>query len=142
MPKNKKNLDKDMMFQKIMPVLAGNPFSNLSAAEETSSSEELSALRARLSGTNGDSAAEHPMPKNAMEAAVDGVIDSVIRKFNCCPCDHCRREIAAIALNALPPKYHAGSEEEIQAVLQEIEHRDVYNVLIKAVLYVRSHPSH
>lgn len=144
MSKNKKELDKDMMFQKIMPVLAGNPFSNVSSAlpEEENSSTELSALRMRLSNVNSTSIADHPLPKNVMEFAVDAVIDSVIRKFNCCPCNRCRKDIASIALNTLPPKYHSGNEEEIQKVADEIEQREVYNVLIKAVLYVRSHPNH
>lgn len=131
-----------MMFQKIMPVLAGNPFSNISSTQDEPSSAELSSLRTRLSNVNSSSIADHPLPKNIMEFAVDAVIDSVIRKFNCCPCNRCRKDIAAIALNTLPPKYHSGTDEEIQKVADEIEHREVYNVLIKAVLYVRSHPNH
>lgn len=141
MAKSKKDLDKDMMFQKIMPVLADNPFSSLPNNEETAaSSNELSALRNRLAQPSAPS--EHPMPKNLMELAVAAHMDDVIRKFNCCPCNRCRSDIAVLALNSLPPMYCFGTPEELEQKSTQIDVKSVFNALIKAVLQVRSHPNH
>lgn len=146
MAKNKKQLDKDIMFQKIMPVLAGNPFADLSGTEQfqqqESNASELSILRARLAPQHKDTAPQHPMPRNAEELAVDGLIDQVIQKFNCCACDHCRRAIAAEALNALPPCYMAEDGQALTEAASHIDSRNVYNALIKAVLKIRTNPPH
>ena len=137
-----------MMFEKIMPALAGNPFSSLAPTPAATQSQpeaqpsEISALRSRIGAVRSIVPNEHPMPHNVTELAVDAVIDSVIRKFNCCPCNRCRKDIAAFALNMLPPQYSSGTQEEIEALAQQIDHKEVYNALIKAVLYVRSHPNH
>lgn len=144
MGKSQKELDKDMMFQKIMPVLKENPFSNLpqDASAEESASPEIAALRSRLPHVRSITQPEHPMPRNVMELAVDDVIDSVIHKFNCCPCNRCRCDVAAIALNALPVQYMTGSEDVLREAARQVESKTVYNALIKAVLQVRSHPNH
>lgn len=143
MSKSQKELDKDMMFQKIMPVLKENPFADLpKPAAEESASPEIAALRSRLPHVRTLPRPEHPLPRNVTELAVDGVIDSVIRKFNCCPCNRCRCDVAALALNALPARYKTGTEEQLQAAAREVDSKAVYNALIKAVLQVRSHPNH
>lgn len=141
MAKTKKDLDKDMMFQKIMPVLADNPFSSVPSRDEPAApSGELSALRSRLSQPSA--APEHPMPKNLMEFVVEAHIDEVIRKFNCCPCNRCRSDIAVLALNTLPPSYAFGTPEELEQQSTQIDVKIAYNALIKAVLQVRAHPNH
>ena len=140
MAKSKKDLDKDMMFQKIMPVLADNPFSGVASREDGTSASGLSALRGRLAQPAAP--AEHPMPKNLMELAVSQHIDEVIRKFNCCPCNRCHADIAVLALNKLPACYFFGTAEETEQQAAQIETKPVYDALIKAVLYVRSHPNH
>lgn len=140
MAKTKKDLDKDMMFQKIMPVLADNPFSSIPSREEPAPSGELSALRNRLSQPS--TAPEQPMPKNLMELVVAAHIDEVVRKFNCCPCNRCRSDIAVLALNMLPPSYAFGTPEELEQQSAQIDVKVAYNALIKAVLQVRSHPNH
>ena len=46
--------------------------------------------------------------KNQMEIYVLENIDSVLEKYpDCCKCEHCRQDIAVIALNHLPPRYVA-----------------------------------
>lgn len=40
MPKSKKELDKDLMFQKIMPALSDNPFSELYGSEQSAAAPE------------------------------------------------------------------------------------------------------
>lgn len=131
------------MFQKIMPVLAGNPFADLSGTEQFQpETNEISNLRARLAPRHSNVVAQHPMPHNIQELLVDDLIDSVVQKFNCCSCDCCRRAIAAAALNSLPPQYVAQEGEQLQQTAQQMEQREVYNALIKAVLKVRAKPPH
>lgn len=144
MARQHKDIDKDMMFQKIMPVLADNPFANIArpAAQEQPAvqSQEIAALRSRLSPTLAP--AEQTMPKNAAELVVCDLMDSVIRKFNSCPCKHCRQAIAIQALNQLPAYYVPHEEEQLAKAKEQVDQKAVYNVLIKAVLNVRAHPAH
>ncbi len=51
MAKSKKELDKDLMFSKIMPALSSSPFSNVAsqvATEHDTETDVLSALRDKL----------------------------------------------------------------------------------------------
>ena len=44
--------------------------------------------------------------KNYMEDYVVSKLDEVLAQYpNCCSCDDCKRDIAILALNHLPPKY-------------------------------------
>ncbi len=164
MPKSKKELDKDMMFKKIMPALADNPFSTLHASIEEAEAQavardplfrtagelipqeeedDLTKLRNKLfirGGTVID--AERVATINIMEDLVLRHLDEVIEKFNCCRCDRCRRDIAAYALNRLPPKYVVADPRRIELIEREIPPKDVMNALVKAVIQVRSNPRH
>lgn len=156
MAKSKKELDKDLMFKKIMPALSENPFSstynqNKSSFEEERAPEktsaerddDLSALKNKLfarSDTFINTA--YASTINVMENLVLQNLDTAIKRFNTCNCDRCRADISAYALNLLPPKYVVASEEHIREVEKEIPNKLVMDALIKAVIAVRSHPRH
>ena len=156
MAKSKKELDKDLMFKKIMPALSENPFSstysqNKSPSYEETNSEkfapenpnDLSALKNKLfarSDTFVNTA--YASTINVMENLVLKNLDTAIKRFNTCNCDRCRADISAYALNLLPPKYIVATEEKIHLVEQEIPNKIVMDALIKAVIAVRSHPRH
>ncbi len=166
---NKKALDKDMMFQKIMPALAQNPFTDFAAAQPASpapaSAEstipaapaddavdtppadetvQLAALSNRLFGrtTNHGFRPDDPFTINIMENVALKYLDEVMSKFNCCRCDHCRRDVAALALNSLPPKYMVVDARHIEEIVQAVPKQDIYDALVKAVLRVRMYPRH
>ena len=42
---------------------------------------------------------------NLMEELVINKLDSTLDRFNCCKCDKCKKDIAALALNRLKPRY-------------------------------------
>ena len=42
---------------------------------------------------------------NMMEAMVEDELDKMGDSLGCCLCDQCRGDIAAYALNQLPPRY-------------------------------------
>ena len=54
---------------------------------------------------------------NLVEQLVADRLDAVFEKFNCCRCDKCRRDVAALALNTIPPQYVVAEPEEIPALL-------------------------
>lgn len=156
---NKKALDKDMMFQKIMPALAQNPFTDFAPpqpeaevpAESASGSDapqedsiQIAALSDRLFGrtTNHGLRPEDPFTINVMENVALKYLDEVMGKFNCCRCDHCRRDVAALALNSLPPKYIVVDARHIEEIVQAIPKQEIYDALVKAVLRVRMYPRH
>ena len=57
--------------------------------------------------------------RNYMETLVWNTINNIIDQFGCCTCDRCKVDIAAYALNNLPPKYIVTNE--IYAKLQVLE---------------------
>ena len=48
--------------------------------------------------------------KNYMENIVFDMIDKVLARFEGCKCEKCRSDIAAYALNHLPPRYIVSNE--------------------------------
>ena len=159
MAKSKKELDRDSMFQKIMPSLAENPYAvgnqgpaaptaaasggSIPPIEELPGDDSLSALRDKLFARSGDSCAPDSVATiNLMESLVLQNIDAVIQKFSCCSCDRCRRDIAAYALNQLPPKYIVAEVSKADDISRDIPTRAVMSALVKAVIQIRSHPRH
>lgn len=79
---------------------------------------------------------------NLMEYLVADRLDGAFKKFNCCKCDKCRKDVVALALNQLPTKYVVAEQEEIPRLVQEISGSEVSTAIVHAVLVVRSHPRH
>ena len=79
---------------------------------------------------------------NLMEQLVTERLDAVFEKFNCCRCDKCRHDVAALALNALPPQYVVAQPEEIPALLAAASTKEIPGALVKAILQVKSNPQH
>ena len=146
MAKSKKELDKDLMFSKIMPALSSSPFSNVAPQAPPEQEEEtdvLSALRDKLFARSNEYIESETIATiNVMENLVLKKVDSVISRFNVCNCDRCRCDICACALNMLPPRYAVVKSEMIDWVESEISEKAVMDALIKAVIKVRSYPRH
>ncbi len=139
----KKSLDKDALFQKILPALEENPFSVLQGEPvEPIPADELSALHNKLFARTDQFKPNSTATINVMETLVLQQLDAVIRKFNVCGCDRCRCDIAACALNLLPPRYIVSHNTRMEQVLSEIDNKEVTDALIKAVIKVRSYPRH
>jgi len=143
--KSKKELDKDLMFQKIMPALNESPFSALNTLLNSSSGkpESVSVLKSRLFARAQDYEEEGNVAAvNAMEEYVLRHIDSVMQRFKLCKCDRCRRDVALYALNNLPPKYVEARAGAISDAVNEVSQGVIMDVLVKAAIYVRSNPNH
>ncbi|HHX57068.1 MAG TPA: late competence development ComFB family protein, partial [Clostridiales bacterium] len=69
-------------------------------------------------------------------------LDMAFNKFNCCKCDRCRQDVAALALNKIKPKYIIVDENEAKDVLNNHDDPTVMSAIIQAMLTVMSHPRH
>ena len=81
---------------------------------------------------------------NLMEELVLTRLDSTIQRFNCCRCDKCKKDIAALALNRLAPHYTVieGNRELKQKEAEEKYASEVTGALVQAILVVKKEPRH
>lgn len=158
MAASKKGFDKEYIFNLIMPTAGAeqppeeeeelpSPAPQEPLPEEEPDS--LALLRAKVNQPAAYSAAvQLPATKknlvlvNLMEQLVADRLDAVFEKFNCCRCDKCRQDVAALALNALPAHYVVAQPEELPRLLEEAPTKDIAGALVKAILHVKNHPQH
>ena len=81
---------------------------------------------------------------NLMEELVLSKLDATLDRFNCCKCDKCKKDIAALALNRLTPHYVVMSEqdEDHRRKNEEMYASEVTSALIQAILMVKKEPRH
>jgi competence protein ComFB len=86
-----------------------------------------------------------PNLKNHMEEVVFNQMKYVLEDVKMCKCEKCQMDIAAIALNELPPKYVVTEKgvlfSKIDSLQQQFE-IDVTAAIIKAAQIVRKAPWH
>ncbi len=86
-----------------------------------------------------------PVLKNLMEDAVLQILDETLDKKNTCSCEQCRMDIAAIALNKLPPRYvvtSKGASYGRTDLLELQKYIDVVGAITQAIRLVKEHPRH
>lgn len=79
---------------------------------------------------------------NLMENLVVERLDQAFEKFNCCKCDKCKKDVAAIALNSLPPQYVVTDPDFVEEMLKGRSTKEISTAIIKAILKVKSNPRH
>ncbi len=83
--------------------------------------------------------------KNLMEVVVSQAIDDIKRHYEFCNCEQCRLDIAALALNIIPPRYVVSSKgdsygrAELLAIQKGL---DVLGTVLEAVKTVQKKPRH
>ncbi len=156
MAKMKKEIDKDLMYKKLMP---SNLKAARSAAQETDPEESAAAFAQRAN----EPLPEPPLPPramaprdvvlplmdsqptvlvNLMESHVLRNFDSVFSKFQCCKCDRCKKDVVALALSRLPPRYKVLAKGQQIPDADQQTTAQVLTAIIHAVLEVRKHPRH
>jgi Late competence development protein ComFB. len=83
--------------------------------------------------------------KNYMEEVVFEMLDKVMVKMGVCMCDKCRYDVAAIALNSLPPKYVVTEEGEVYSRTNELTTQfdvDIATAITRAAEIVSKNPRH
>ncbi|MBO6210162.1 MAG: late competence development ComFB family protein [Schwartzia sp.] len=83
---------------------------------------------------------------NQTEKYVLEELDSVLAKYpDCCKCEHCRQDIAIIALNNLPAKYVSTEKGCVFAKLDALSLEGkivIIEQIAKAVEIVKRNPHH
>lgn len=83
--------------------------------------------------------------KNCMEIYVWDMLDRVLEKQQVCKCDICRNDIAALALNDLPPRYVVTPKGEAYTKAKLLEQQFMIDVIAKithAAQIVAQYPHH
>jgi competence protein ComFB len=86
-----------------------------------------------------------PQLKNYMEEIVFNQIKDVLSDINMCTCEKCVLDIAAIALNDLPPKYIVSEKGELYSRINTLRQQfevDVIAAITKAAVMVKRRPRH
>lgn len=86
-----------------------------------------------------------PQIKNYMEEIVFNQIKDVLDDINVCKCEKCMLDIAAIALNDLPPKYIVTEKGELYSKINALKQQfevDVVAAITKAAVLVKRRPRH
>lgn len=79
---------------------------------------------------------------NVAEIVVFEIIDRLLAKRDVCKCERCRLDIAAIALNNVPPNYVVSTEGEVRRSINRQLKVDVGREVENAIEKVREHPHH
>lgn len=79
---------------------------------------------------------------NVMEEIVLSKLESALSRFQCCRCDRCKKDIVALALNKLPPKYMVLSQGQQPPDVDAQTNAQVVTAIIQAIIKVRAHPRH
>ena len=83
--------------------------------------------------------------KNYMEDCVQASMEQVLPGLNICMCERCRCDIAALALNELPPKYVVTRKGQLYTKLNIFEQQfniDITTAIIKGAKLVGQNPRH
>lgn len=141
---NKKEIDKELMYRKLMP----------SGTRTFRPAEEVAAppgARAAAPAASAPELRKVSVPAldsrrtevvNVMEAAVLGKLEQILSRFQCCRCDRCRKDIVALALNKLPPRYMVLPRGSAPPDIGPQLNAQVITAMIQAVIRVRAKPRH
>ena len=83
--------------------------------------------------------------KNFMEDCVDNVLQKVIADMDICKCRRCQLDIAAFALNQLPPKYIATNKGHVYAKINALNiqaEADIIAAISNGAQLVGGNPRH
>lgn len=83
--------------------------------------------------------------RNYMEEIVFSLMDEILDDISVCKCEKCLTDIAAIALNDLPPKYVVTEQGELFSKVNTLRQQfevDVIAAITKAAVLVKRRPQH
>ncbi len=86
-----------------------------------------------------------PQIKNYMEEIVFNQMKDVLEDITMCTCEKCLLDIAAIALNDLPPKYIVTDKGELYSKINTLGQQfevDIVSAITKAAVLVKRRPRH
>lgn len=135
---NNRAIDKEEMYRKIMPSASQKEIKPITEGLENESvgeprnTIEVTQTKSYVSPKSIINIAEHAVLKRREEAMI---------RLKCCTCDRCQKDVLALAVNKLAPKYVVIYPEEIDKELEKF-HGDVVTALVSAIMIVKNHPRH
>lgn len=152
MAKSNNEINKERMYEKIMPTGRRQAPAPAPAPETDTPLENNTFSAARIyNAVNRTSSANRKIHEsqdmllvNAMEDMVLDRLDTTLARFNCCKCNKCKKDIAAVALNRLTPKYIVLKEgdTEKRKWIEDEYGSQVTGALVQAILLVKKNPRH
>lgn len=157
MAKTRTEIDKELMYQKIMPTAARKtaavqPEKPETVAAGTSSPSTMTMpTAAGMARAIGRTSVPLPFQEkremilvNLMEDIVFEKLDATLVRFNCCKCNRCKKDIAALALNRLQPRYVVmeKDDKDRRKMAEESYGSEVTSALVQAILLVKKEPRH
>lgn len=162
---NSNEINKNLMFQKIMP--SATPLPHVSGQlpilqkqitisdsfaetsfEKTNLKDQLESNFLPPTNLNNSNNISFPTAEegelvNKMEEIVMTNLESILARFSCCKCKRCRKDIIAITMNSLPPKYVVKKADDEPKPPIDIDLiNEVSGAIVRAVIKVRSAPRH
>lgn len=150
--KSKNEIDKETMYKKIMPTslrpmtdrplqvpIEGERPELAPIAPDSGAAGKSIVLNADGININKERAT---ILINLMERLVVDRLDGAFTKFKCCRCDKCKKDVAALALNKLPPKYAVVEPEKATELADALEGHEVSTAIVQAIIRVRANPRH
>lgn len=86
-----------------------------------------------------------PVMHNLIEDMVLETVNELLKKEGVCDCEQCKLDVAAIALNSLPPRYVVTAKGASYAkadMLDLQKYIDIIGAVTKAIKLVKEHPRH
>lgn len=154
MANNRSEIDKDMMYRKIMPSAAKTGRTSIDSHQGNNSSliakpaehteSDVSPVRPRHTSGLQLPEAQDMILVNLMEELVLSRLDSTLMRFNCCKCNKCKKDIAALTLNKLEPRYVVMKRDDNQKKKYADEEYGsaVTGALVQAIMLVKKEPRH
>ena len=157
--KAKKEIDKELMYKKLMPSGLGQVKTSIESATPENAVQQVTMPSVSSSSSRANISLEKHVPEphtvsmpvtngpktavvNVMEIAVLEKLEDVLTRFKCCRCDRCQKDIVALALNKLSPKYAVINSGQPVPDLDPQTKAQVLTALIQAVIKVRANPRH
>lgn len=144
MAKSRNEIDKDMMYRKIMPTSAKSHRSTGAEEHSIPAPGGDNSTRTRPAAGLQLPESQDMVLVNLMEELVISRLESTLMRFNCCKCNKCKKDIAAIALNKLPPRYVVMKQNDNtkKAKAEEEFGSTVTGALVQAIMLVKKEPRH
>lgn len=143
MAKSRTEIDKESMYRKIMPSAARIGKNTANVNPESTGGVAPTPITGKSAGLQLPESQDMVLV-NLMEELVLSRLDSTLMRFNCCKCNKCKKDIAALTLNKLEPRYvvikrgDRAKQEQAEAEYGSA----VTGALVQAIMLVKKEPRH
>jgi len=153
---SKREINKELMFNKIMPTRLLDNFDNFDDFDEDSTKDFYTTLtqdennQVDIIDNNASNISEIKKTDNTNQIVLTNIIEKIVmskidralEKFKICKCYFCKQQIIARTLNELMPKYVLLKEDEIDEFVAHEDDTEVVSMLVKTIINVKSNPIH